>query len=198
MNSNTTFFRLIDEFVIQSKTKLWIFQSIVTVSIFALFLGFVCGNLFGTFLNYFRNFVSWDGFIISLTILVIEFISYLNFRYPKDYSIRFPNFFSFFFKRQPNRIKKSLDSKKLLSVQSLPFAFTKAKADKAFRQMLPRFFDSLLLLQKQGRANLMVPPSSSDNYSSLAFTKAKGIKILNFYKIGLLLGFFIDAFKVGS
>jgi hypothetical protein len=64
--------------------KLWVFQNIVTVSIFTLFFGFVCGNLFGTFLNYFRNFVQWDGLIISLTILIIEFINYLNFRFTKS------------------------------------------------------------------------------------------------------------------
>jgi hypothetical protein len=36
------------------------------------------------FLNYFRNFVQWDGLIISLTILIIEFINYLNFRFTKS------------------------------------------------------------------------------------------------------------------
>jgi hypothetical protein len=84
MNSNTKFFRLISELAIRSRKKLWVFQNIVTVSIFTLFFGFVCGNLFGTFLNYFRNFVQWDGLIISLTILIIEFINYLNFRFTKS------------------------------------------------------------------------------------------------------------------
>jgi hypothetical protein len=81
MNSNTKFFRLISELAIRSRKKLWVFQNIVTVSIHY-FFGFVCGNLFGTFLNYFRNFVQWDGLIISLTILIIEYI--LNFRFTKS------------------------------------------------------------------------------------------------------------------
>jgi hypothetical protein len=197
MNSNTKFFRLIHEFVIQSRRKLWIFQSIVTVSIFALFLGFVCGNLFGTFLNYFRNFVPWDGFIISLTILVIEFINYLNFSYPKRCSISFFNFFSSLFKRQPKAILESLNSNKLFYVRPLPFdQKEKAKADNAFRQT-SRFFSPLLpplfdgeKKQRQDKTDLTVPPPIPNTYS--------WIKILNFYKIGLLLGFFIDAFKVGS
>lgn len=189
MNSNTKFFRLIDEFVIQSQRKLWIFQSIVTVSIFALFLGFVCGNLFGTFLNYFRNFVQWDGFIISLTILVIEFINYLNFRHPlafafskaKGCSSFFSNFFSprflsvknWKYKSQPKTIGELLSLNKLFYAQPLQ--------DKTFRQ-IKRFSDS--------KKDLTVQLPCSDNYY--------WIKILNFYKIGLLLGFFIDAFKVGS
>ena len=36
------------------------------------------------------------------------------------------------------------------------------------------------------------------SFSQLNQSKLQFIKIFNFYKIGLLLGFFIDAFKVGS
>ena len=81
MNSNTKFVQLISQLTKGLKNKFWVFQTIITVSVFALFLGFVCGNLFGTFLNYFRNFVRWDGLIISFTILTIEFINYLNFKH---------------------------------------------------------------------------------------------------------------------
>lgn len=171
MNSNTKFFRLISELVIQSREKLWVFQNIVTVSIFTLFLGFVCGNLFGTFLNYFRNFVSWDGIIISLTILVIEFINYLNFHINKSAS------------------NTSINEKKLTEATS------------------NRVSPSLQAIQNQSNEqikNLRSYSTSTLNFKSRsvikfpALNKRHWVKILNFYKIGLLLGFFIDAFKVGS
>lgn len=158
MNSNTKFFRLISELAIQSRKKLWVFQNIVTVSIFTLFFGFVCGNLFGTFLNYFRNFVQWDGLIISLTILIIEFINYLNFRFTKA-SLETSNY----------------GNQSLQPVQ-----------------------DKLI---EQTKSFTRYPISSTNTRLSAKFSllnKRYWVKILNFYKIGLLLGFFIDAFKVGS
>lgn len=45
-----------------------------TKSIFALFLGFISGNLFGTFLNFFRNYTNWDGFIIIVTIRATRWV----------------------------------------------------------------------------------------------------------------------------
>ena len=80
MTSTTNFFRQINKIKIKIQTKILIFQSIVIFSLFSLFLGFVMGNLFGTFLNSFRNLINWDGLIISLTILIIEFINYLNYK----------------------------------------------------------------------------------------------------------------------
>ncbi len=158
MNSNTKFSRLISELVIRSRKKLWVFKNIVTVSIFTLFFGFVCGNLFGTFLNYFRNFVQWDGLIISLTILIIEFINYLNFCFTKA-SLKTLNY----------------DNQSLQPVQ-----------DKLIEQTKNFTRDSILITKRRlsGKLSLL--------------NKRYWVKILNFYKIGLLLGFFIDAFKVGS
>jgi hypothetical protein len=83
MNSNTKFFRLISELAIQAEKALGISKYCNCFNFYIIFW-FVCGNLFGTFLNYFRNFVQWDGLIISLTILIIEFINYLNFRFTKS------------------------------------------------------------------------------------------------------------------
>lgn len=135
-------FTLIRQLGIQSKKKLSMFRNIVALSIFALFLGFVCGNLFGTFLNYFRHFFKWDGFIISITILFIEIINYITFKT----GISFEN--------------QLADHSEILQKPNLGWR------TRHFKQW------------------------SLNPYS--------GIKIVNFYKIGLLLGFFIDAFKVGS
>lgn len=80
MNSNTKFFRQLNKLSFQIKKKSWIFQNLLIFSLFFLFLGFVFGNLFGTFLNFFRGFLNWDGLIIGSTILIIEFINYLNYK----------------------------------------------------------------------------------------------------------------------
>lgn len=164
MNSNTKIFKLVNQFTIQSKKKLWIFQKIVTISIFALFLGFICGNIFGTFLNFFRNFFKWDGLIIFLTILLIEFINYLTFKKINNKEEVFNN-----------QLKTKIDNK------SNPIKNTKNLKAKML----------LKPLNQQDKKKIQT------NVLSIV-TEYNFIKVINFYKIGLLLGFFIDAFKVGS
>ena len=84
MNSTTKFFRQINKINVQIKKKIWVFQRNILFSVFSLFLGFVFGNLFGTFLNYFRNFLNWDGLIITITIFIVEFVNYLNYQKRKQ------------------------------------------------------------------------------------------------------------------
>ena len=117
MFSNTKFLKLVNFFRFNIINKSIFIKKNFVIYIFLLFLGFICGNLFGTFLNFFRYYINWDGFIISLIILIIEFINYLT--YIKSFKYRKNNIIHFF-------------------------------------------------------------------------------KFLNFYKMGLLLGFFTDSFKVGS
>ncbi len=68
MNSDTKFFKLLTYIKFQSKKKIKIFEQNFAIGIFSLFLGFVSGNLFGTFLTFFRNYAEWDGAIITTTI----------------------------------------------------------------------------------------------------------------------------------
>nr|QXI88250.1 photosystem I assembly protein ycf20 [Ulva intestinalis] len=128
---NTKFLKLLNSFYFNVLNKFKFIEKYFVVYIFLLLLGFVCGNLFGTFLIFFRVYTNWDGLIIILTILFIEFINFIT--YIK--SFKYHKFNKFFVKIYKNKI----------------------------------FF--------------------------LLF---KNLKFLNFYKMGLLLGFFIDAFKVGS
>lgn len=154
MNSNTKTFRHINKLNFQIQKKIWVFQNIGVISIFFLFLGFVFGNLFGTFLDFFRNFLNWDGLIITITICLIEFINFLN------YST----------KKKPKLKKNFKQNKKNWFHNPKPFSSQKV-------QPLLRFSS----LKNQELKNKFI-----------------FLKLLNFYKIGLLLGFFIDAFKVGS
>lgn len=127
---NTKFFNIIKNFQIANQKKFYFFSKRFSFSLFCLFLGFVCGNLFGTFLNFFRHFTNWDGTIILFTILFIEFINYFNYT---------------------NRFQTPKE-----------------------------------------------PISLTANFQTIKHVNKQIIFILNFYKIGLLLGFFTDAFKVGS
>lgn len=88
-----------------------------------LLIGFLVGNLFGTFLNTIRKYIIWDGFIVFVLISSIELLSYAVYHNKNR---------SFFFIIHPWIIKRSF------------------------------------------------------------------WKSINFFKIGLLIGFFVDAFKVGS
>jgi hypothetical protein len=80
-----------------------------------LLLGFLVGNVFGTFLNTLRFFFLWDGFIIFILIGLLEILNY-NVYHAKN------------------------------------------------RMVSPRIV----------------------------------VQFINFFKIGLMIGFFVDAFKVGS
>ena len=128
---NTKFLKLLNSFYFNILNKFKLIEKYFIIYIFLLLLGFICGNLFGTFLIFFRFYTNWDGLIIILTILIIEFINFITYRKPFKYR-KLNNFFLKIYKKK-------------------------------------NFF--------------------------LLF---KNFKFLNFYKMGLLLGFFIDAFKVGS
>jgi hypothetical protein len=97
--------------------------------IFFLFVGFLFGNLFGTFLPLIRLFFPWDGFIVLIIIFVVELLSYRRYH------------------KQGGAFLGIWKDKK-----------TKRRKDE-----------------------------SIDRW-----------KECNYFKIGFLLGFFIDAYKVGS
>ena len=130
MKINTNFLKILTSLIFSNQIHINFFEKKFTLSIFFLFFGFICGNLFGTFLNFFRNVIYWDGMIILIIILVIEFIHFLNYTHK-------------------NKLK---------------------------------IFKTLLYFKKL-----------TINIKKIFF-----LQILNFYKLGLLLGFFTDAFKVGS
>lgn len=179
MNPNTKFVRELKKLSILIKKKIKVFQTNVIFSVFSLFLGFVFGNLFGTFLVFFRHFINWDVLIITTTILIIEFINYLNYNNKNNL-----------------RIEKTLHKMQSWRVNSTPPPDLKTEKPKRQIRILNVFSTCFYILDK-----------NYQNTGNLAFIEKKlqkikkqinFIKILNFYKIGLLLGFFIDAFKVGS
>ena len=107
------------------KGRVLVFQKSFAPILFALFLGFLVANIFGTFLGVFRSLAIWDGFVIFGLVLFVELISYATYRIAKRQFMR------------------------IVALQS-----TEGK---------PIFW-----------------------------------RITNTFKVGLLLGFFVEAFKVGS
>ena len=101
------------------------FKEVFSFALFTLFVGFLIGNLFGTFLNTIRYFIFWDGLIVFIILSIMELLNFL--------------------------------------------LYNKAK----------RFF---VISQK-----ISYYPNNQIIWKSL-----------NYLKIGIMFGFFIDAFKVGS
>lgn len=148
MKSNTRLLGFLDVWQTQLELKFLLFETQFPISLFVFFLGFMNGNLFGTILIFFRQWIIWDVMIIIITILFIEFINYIY----------------FYFTLQQKKSKLNLN-----------------KVNKLKKNLIyENFYDS--------KFNKLIVYDSFNNF----------IRQLNFYKIGLLLGFFIDAFKVGS
>ena len=123
MKSNRRLFQRLLTGRLGFERKVQALNTFFSITLFFLFLGFVVGNVFGTFLNGLRHVFRWDGYIILFVLSFIEVTNYGIYR--------------------PGR-----ESTSFLSLD-------------------------------QGRCRPVW-------------------KICNFFKIGLMLGFFIDAFKVGS
>lgn len=156
MNYKTKLTLFIKNIHYKIEKKIIYFEIYITKYIFFLFLGFLLGNLFGSFLNIFRKLIIWDGFLILILLLIEEIISYLMY----------------------HPIKKALFS----TLHYSSFNVIKKKFDDYF------FRNSINLTTFHSRKK-----------NTIFFTKKIIlIKSLNFFKIGILLGFFVDAFKVGS
>ena len=51
------------------------FKKNFSISVLFLFIGFFIGNVFGTFLNWLRHFIVWDGLLVFALLSVFEIIS---------------------------------------------------------------------------------------------------------------------------
>lgn len=96
---NTKFLKLLNSFYFNILNKFKFIEKYFVIYIFLLLFGFICGNLFGTFLIFFRFYTNWDGLIIILTILIIEFINFIS--YIK--SLKYRKFNRFFLKIYKNK-----------------------------------------------------------------------------------------------
>ena len=136
-----------------------------------LFFGFLLGNLFGTFLSLIRMVLPWDGFIVIIILFFMELISYSRYHSQK---LRFLGIWkSTIVSRDDARIvEDTKDDVVWNSVLSRIGCFANKKTT-------PGFF-------------IFCERSTQTSYF---FNRSRAC---NSFKIGFLLGFFIDAYKVGS
>ena len=78
--------------------RIFNFKSKFTQILFCLLIGFLIGNIFGTFLTFFRSIFFWDGFIVFLVLILFEFINFLIYIKPTN-----PFYFSKFFLQLKNK-----------------------------------------------------------------------------------------------
>lgn len=199
MTSNTRLFLLITQLISTFKKNFFFTKINFSDKLFLLFFGFLFGSLFGTLLPSFREKINWDGFITALIIFILEIISYIVYRSEnKTFFLNslieinvFTNLKKFF--------EKSVTIVKLIFKKMQEPEFEQFKTKTMVQREQKTFVSSsktnMLSLKKEA-GGFSDPWKSRLKHSKI---KQKVIfKNLNSFKIGIMLGFFIDAFKVGS
>jgi hypothetical protein len=178
MESNTRLFRVITKFIITMKKKVFLTTSNFSTKLFLLFFGFLVGSLFGTFLPSFPEQINSYSFVIIVIIITTEVINYLVYSSEKK----------FFF--IGTLLQRGLQF--LVWIKNL-FLFN--FQDQYLRSQL----GSISTVKQRGIKKQYVFFNLKIQTILIKQNKARNFyKNLNSLKIGIMLGFFIDAFKVGS
>jgi hypothetical protein len=143
--------------------------------LFSTLSGFLLANLFGTFLTGLRSYVVWDGFIIGVLIFFVEATNVIVYRIP----IR---------SISKEELGEPTDKREILSLSDKGKPFTLVKGFRKVRFGILPFLSNSLPLSGLNKANETVVREPRSPLSQL----------INSFKLGLLLGFFVEAFKVGS
>ena len=183
----------LDTFVSQyfgSLRKKYLFLQKNFPSMLALLLfGFLVGNVFGTFLNTLRFFFIWDVFIIFILIGLLEVLNYTV------YNAKNPlNFLSPFWppsgplREQPEPAAGACSCSASLSKK------LSTRSDQEQTEGL--YVRATETGRRRGpfRSISRTESAATRNLVPVKFV----VQFLNFFKIGLMIGFFVDAFKVGS
>ena len=191
MFPQTRFSSLTTKTVQSWRKKAFVFKTTFPVALFTLLLGFNTGNLFGTFLTALRFTLNWDGLIILLVLLFLECVSSLIYSQP--------------FNRGSNKqtdpvclrgdcqpaLLSSNKQENNCQGCTRSFALGGQVDDKQWRQKRRAVIKSRVANGGGGACDKPPPPF-------LVLPATSFYKGLNYFKIGLMLGFFVDAFKVGS
>ena len=137
MKIETRIVFFINQLKVYLNSKFFFFKEVFSFALFTLFVGFLIGNLFGTFLNTIRYFIFWDGLIIFIILSIMELLNFI--------------------------------------------LYNKAKRLFVISQKISYY-----------------PMRSQAAHTASAANNQIIWKSLNYLKIGIMFGFFIDAFKVGS
>ena len=188
--------RYLGKFLYSLKDKVLNLQTSLSFILFSLFTGFIIGNLFGTFLDTLRLYFVWNGFVGLVLIFCIEALNSLV------YGISLTKKSNF----QQNNVKHSCrknriqNNKQSLIVNSTANQLTSILDQKS----LYASNDQLGWSKKQAKSkikllNISIFKRLDKDFSSFFSNRVTDTKrALNSFKIGLLFGFFVDSFKVGS
>ena len=184
MSSQTRFLFLIIQALTAWKAKVLVFKTTFSVALFTLLLGFIAGNLFTTFLGKLRSTFCepWDGLIILIVLFTLEFISFLIYSCQARVSVT-------------KHAKQSNNSK----IRTTGFVFPNKSTFSLYKTQEDLKRNNSINSQlfytttRKPENNLFLSKPKVSNLSKTFFYKS-----LNYFKIGLMLGLFIDAFKVGS
>ncbi len=192
MSIETRIFKNIKKSFFFFEKKFHFFKKTFSISILFLFIGFFLGNIFGTFLNWLRHFIVWDGLLIFALLSLFEIISSIvyqeNFTFTSQPVSTNKMFFSHLFVTKNIFLKIKLFRKKLKAIISPRGSATITDG--------PDFS-----IKPTNQSTLQTDNKKSKKFltTNLYFFKSLPIwRFINCLKVGILFGFFIDAFKVGS
>ena len=192
MSIETRIFKNIKKSFFFLEKKIYFFKKTFSISILFLFIGFFLGNIFGTFLNWLRHFIVWDGLLIFALLFFFEIISSIvyqnNLTFASQPVLTNKMFFSHFFVIKNLFLKINLLRRKLKATISPRGSATIAEGTD-------------FLIEPTDQPILQTDNKKSKKFLTTNFYFFKSLPIwrfLNCLKVGILFGFFIDAFKVGS
>ena len=79
MANNPRVASLLRQVALSFQNRIKPFRNSFSLIFFSLLFGFLLANIFGTFLNVFRDIVFWDGFIILGILFFVEITNYLTY-----------------------------------------------------------------------------------------------------------------------
>ena len=162
MEYNTRLVRSISKLISILESKFYYTRNNFSIKLFFLFMGFLIGSLFGTFLPNFPQKINSHSVSILIVILIIETINYLVYSSNKtDFILCFLLDTIFWFLT--------------LIKTRLVLVFIKVRKDKQ------------IITNSKQSTKIIIQDIRKFFYRNI-----------NSMKIGIMLGLFIDAFKVGS
>nr|YP_009104800.1 hypothetical chloroplast RF20 [Symbiochloris handae]AIT93376.1 hypothetical chloroplast RF20 [Symbiochloris handae] len=205
------------------KEKIFTVQSALSSVLFSLFTGFIFGNLFGTLLDTLRLYFLFNGFVGVFILLLVEAINSLvygisfgNKNFSKNEKIPLGSFViedytEQVFERSPTPLAslshKSFLFKKFQKKTSSLLMYLSIKLRKIkillcditspeFEEKKKVFYKNLSIIRQSIFGDIA---KAMSNKLFFFYTNATQVKrTVNSFKIGLLFGFFVDSFKVGS
>ena len=194
MFSQTRFSSLTTRTVQSWRKKTFVFKTNFPAALFTLLLGFNTGNLFGTFLTALRLVLNWDGLIILLVLLALECVSSLIYSQP----------FNGRNGKQTDCYPALLSCVETRVLCAFRFANKQKKRGCVGSLALDGQGNGQQWGQEGGKAIGSCAANGGGEGCGkplpafLVLPAASFYKGLNYFKIGLMLGLFVDAFKVGS